>query len=105
MRTTQLIVAGVLVTLGLLLALFTVQMAFNCIYIDEGESLLLRYKGPLLLGSGKAAEPGQFAKAGEVGIMEELKGPGRHFYCPIWWERKRIPDVVVLRRPRSHAHG
>jgi hypothetical protein len=95
MRTTQLIAAAVLVTLGVLLALFTVQMAFNCIYIDEGESLLLRYKGPLLLGTGKAAEPGQFAKAGEVGIMEELKGPGRHFYCPIWWERKRIPDVVV----------
>lgn len=95
MRTSQLIVAAVLVALGLLLVAFTMQMTVNCIYIDEGENLQLRYKGPLLFGSGKAAEPGQFAKDGEVGILEELKGPGRHFYCPIWWERNRVPDVIV----------
>jgi hypothetical protein len=80
---------------GVLLAAFVVLMTFNCIYINEGESLLLSYKGPLIFGSGKPAVPGQFANQGEVGIYEEMKGPGRHFYCPLWWTRERVPDVVV----------
>lgn len=95
MRNTNFIVAGVLVAAGVLLAAFTFHMTVNCIYIDEGESLLLSYKGPLLLGRGKPAEPGQFAQRGEVGVLEEMKGPGRHFYCPLWWTRERVPDVVV----------
>ena len=24
-----------------------------------------------------------------------MPGPGRHFYCPIWWQRNLVPDVVV----------
>ncbi len=24
-----------------------------------------------------------------------MPGPGRHFYCPIWWERTIVDDVVV----------
>ena len=24
-----------------------------------------------------------------------MPGPGRHFYCPIWWERTLVDDVVV----------
>jgi hypothetical protein len=95
MRSLNLIVAGVLVLLGLALAAFTFHMTVNCIYIYDGESLQLSYKGPLIFGSGKPAVPGQFAQEGEVGILEEMKGPGRHFYCPIWWHRERVPDVVV----------
>src|SRR5687767_8453468 len=95
MRTSSIISAGVVALLGVALLYGFVQMAVNCIYINEGESLRLRYKGPLIFGSGKAAEPGQFAKDGEVGVLEEMKGPGRHFYSPIWWKRDRVKDVVV----------
>lgn len=88
--------AGVgLAIAGLGLFGFTAHMLVNCIYINEGESLLLSYKGPLVFGSAKPAKPGHFAQPGEVGIYEEMKGPGRHFYCPIWWKRERVTDVVV----------
>ena len=66
------------------------------IYVPEGKSLLLRYKGPLLFTWGnKYAARGQFAEEGEIGVMKMMPGPGRHFYCPIWWERTLVPDVVV----------
>jgi hypothetical protein len=95
MKMLNLLVAGAIVLLGLALAAFTIHMTVNCIYVPEGESLLLRYKGPLLLGSAVKAEPGHFAQKGEVGTLEEMKGPGRHFFCPIWWERERVPDIMV----------
>jgi hypothetical protein len=47
------------------------------------------------LGRAKPSKVGQFAQDGEVGVLEELRGPGRHFYCPIWWQRKIVDDVVV----------
>ena len=95
MRNLNFIIAGVLVLLGVGLAAFTFHMTVNCIYINEGESLLLSYKGPLLFGSGKRVVAGELAKEGEIGVYEEMKGPGRHFYCPLWWTRERIKDVVV----------
>lgn len=97
MRHSNLIIAALLVVLGLTVAAFTFHMTVNMFYVYEGESLMLSYKGPLLLGSGKPAKPGHFADpaAGEVGVYEELRGPGRHFYCPIWWKRERVKDVVV----------
>ncbi len=95
MKLLSTLVAGAIVLLGLALAAFTIHMTVNCIYIPEGESLMLRYKGPLLLGSATKAQPGHFAQKGEVGTLEEMKGPGRHFFCPIWWERERVPDIMV----------
>jgi regulator of protease activity HflC (stomatin/prohibitin superfamily) len=95
MRTTQFIVAAFLVAFGIMVAAFTLIMAVNCIYVPEGQSLMLQYKGPLLLGRARPAKAGQFAQAGEVGVLEELRGPGRHFYCPIWWQRKLVDDVVI----------
>jgi regulator of protease activity HflC (stomatin/prohibitin superfamily) len=73
----------------------------NRIYVPEGQSLLLRYKGPLLFGSRKTAVPGQLARVDEdgdpleIGVLAELRGPGRHFFCPIWWERTLVDDLVV----------
>ncbi len=66
--------------------------------VKKGQSLRLRYKG--LFGTAKKAAPGQFAKeldggGWEVGVLEEMLGPGRHFYCPLWWERTIVDDVVV----------
>ena len=70
----------------------------NRVYVPEGQSLLLRYKGPILasmFGSVPTAKPGQFAEEGEVGILARLRGPGRHFYCPLWWERTVVDDIVI----------
>lgn len=82
------------------IAIFPLCEAFNWtvnyFYVPEGKSLLLRYKGPLLFTWGnKIAENGYFAQEGEIGVLEEMPGPGRHFYCPIWWERTLANDVVV----------
>lgn len=65
------------------------------VYVPEGHSLKLRYKGPLIL-SAKEPQPGRLAEAGQVGVMREMKGPGRHFYNPIYWEREIVPDVVIM---------
>lgn len=67
----------------------------NRIYVPEGKSLLLRYKGPLLFGSSKMAKPGHWAEEGEVGVLAKLRGPGRHFYCPVWWDRKIVDDILI----------
>ncbi len=69
----------------------------NHVYVPPGKSLLLRYKGPLLFGGGTAPQPGRLASLEkmEVGVMEEMVGPGRHFFCPLWWERTLVEDVVV----------
>jgi regulator of protease activity HflC (stomatin/prohibitin superfamily) len=85
---------------NVLIAAFVLYEGFvwtvNRVYVPEGQSLLLRYKGPLLITWGnKYASPGHFAQEGEIGVKEKMPGPGRHFYCPIWWERNLINDVVV----------
>jgi regulator of protease activity HflC (stomatin/prohibitin superfamily) len=72
----------------------------NRVYVPKGKSLMLRYKGPLIKGmfvSPPRTPPGEFADItkGQVGVLAELRGPGRHFYCPIWWERKIVDDQVV----------
>ncbi|MGY8770310.1 MAG: SPFH domain-containing protein [Pirellulales bacterium] len=74
---------------------FGFHWTINRIYIDEGESLMLRYKGPLVFGSRDRAKTGFWAEEGQIGILAKLRGPGRHFYCPIWWERTRVSDIVI----------
>jgi regulator of protease activity HflC (stomatin/prohibitin superfamily) len=69
------------------------EWTVNRIEVPVGKSLLLQYKG--LFGFEKRAAAGQLAKRGEVGILEEMVGPGRHFYCPLWWRRTVVDDVVV----------
>lgn len=87
---------------GLFAAVFAIMfclaafhMTINRVYVPEGESVMLRYKGPLLFGKRIPAQSGQFAKEGEIGIKANLLGPGRHFYCPIWWERTPVRDFTV----------
>jgi regulator of protease activity HflC (stomatin/prohibitin superfamily) len=72
------------------------EWTVNYYYVPEGKSLQLRYKGPLIFTWGNARTArGRFAGEGEIGVKEMMPGPGRHFYCPIWWERKLVDDVVV----------
>lgn len=72
-----------------------IQWTVNLVYVPTGSSLQLRYKGVLLFGINRPAKQGFWAEEGQVGILQKLRGPGRHFYSPIWWERKIVPDVVV----------
>lgn len=73
----------------------------NRVYVPVGKSLLLRYKGPLLAGSRTEAAPGELARIDakgnlEVGVLEQMLGPGRHFYSRIWWEYTLVDDVIVV---------
>ena len=92
---TKTIIAGAMLAFGCLATLGLLHWKINRVYVPEGSSLLLRYKGPLIFGDRKDAKPGHFAEKGQIGIQEQLCGPGRHFYCPIWWKREIVPDNVV----------
>jgi regulator of protease activity HflC (stomatin/prohibitin superfamily) len=101
-RATRFIPAGALLVLVCAGLWQTVEWGYNRIYVPEGKSLLLRYKGfPLMLVSKPPAQPGHFAKVDEagspleIGFLERLRGPGRHFYCPLWWERELVDDLVI----------
>lgn len=74
-----------------------IEFTVNRIYVPVGSSLLLQYKGPLLFGRRVYPQDGQLAdlEKGEIGVIEQMPGPGRHFYCPIWWERKIVEDKIV----------
>ncbi len=73
------------------------EFAVNRVYVPVGSSLLLQYKGPLLFGSRVYPADGRLADMnnGEIGVIEQMPGPGRHFYCPIWWERTIVEDRIV----------
>lgn len=81
-----------------------IQWTVNRVYVYEGYSLLLRYKGPplpFLPGGRKPAQAGQFAKTDEagrpleIGVLKEMKGPGRHFLWYGWWETQMVPDTLI----------
>lgn len=84
------------VVLGIVVVGEVFHWTVNRKWVDEGKSLMLRYKGPLIFGERNLAVTGHWAKEGEIGILAKLRGPGRHFYCPIWWERRIVDDVVIL---------
>ena len=68
----------------ILIALYVCFLWFVCrIYVPEGNSLLLRFKGPLVIRTAEEPEPGRLAREGEIGVMEQMRGPGRHLYNPI----------------------
>jgi regulator of protease activity HflC (stomatin/prohibitin superfamily) len=80
------------------------QWTFCYWYVDEGYSLLLTYKGPPLPIPGMmlaSAPEGQLAAVDndgnpkQKGILAEMRGPGRHFFNPFFWECQKVPDVVV----------
>ncbi len=74
------------------------EFVVNRKYVEVGQSLLLQYKGPILFGSRNYPKDGRLADMtkGEIGVIEQMPGPGRHFYCPIWWERTIVKDEIVL---------
>jgi hypothetical protein len=86
---------GLISLLSLCVGYFIFDWAINRVYVPEGYSLMLRYKGPLIFGSRASCKAGHWAEEGEIGILEKLRGPGRHFYSPIWYERELVPDVLI----------
>ena len=54
----KLIGVGIAGVLALVLLYVGFQWTVNRIYVDEGESLMLRYKGPLIFGSRARAKTG-----------------------------------------------
>jgi hypothetical protein len=71
------------------------------IEVPPGYSLLVRYKGAWPFGSSPLAPEGtlvQTAVAGrppQVGILEAMPGPGRHFYSPLEYETQLVKDAVI----------
>ena len=69
--------------------------------VPPGHSLLVRYKGPWPFGSAPVAPDGGLVKTAEqgrppmVGILEAMPGPGRHFYSPLEYETRVVPDLVI----------
>ena len=100
----------ILISLAVCVALFAAvgwqafRWTFCYWYVDNGNSLLLTYKGPPLPIWGltlEAAPEGQLAEVGDngnpkqKGILAEMVGPGRHFYNPFFWECQKVPDVLI----------
>ncbi len=80
------------------------RWTFNRVYVPQGSSLVVRYKGPplpFLPGRRPVATPGQFAKVDangepqEVGILQQMRGPGRHFFWIGWWETTLVGDTTI----------
>jgi regulator of protease activity HflC (stomatin/prohibitin superfamily) len=96
MKTSASIMFAVSAALAIAVIALTFHWTINRYYVYEGQSLLLRYKGPLLPFVPRTeAKAGFYAEEGEVGVLKEMRGPGRHFYCPIWWERELVDDIVI----------
>ena len=71
------------------------------IEVPPGSSLLIRYKGPWPMGGSAKAPDGTLVKVDasgnplQVGILEVMPGPGRHFYSPLEFETELVPDLVI----------
>src|SRR5271165_4197435 len=72
------------------------------IEVPPGMSLLLRYKGPWPpITSMPQAPEGTLAQIDssgnplQVGVLESMPGPGRHFYSPLEYETKLVKDRVI----------
>ena len=71
------------------------------IEVPPGSSLLLRYKGPWPVGNVPQAPEGALAQTDDqgrplqVGILDKMPGPGRHFYSPLEYETKVVKDLII----------
>ncbi len=93
--------ALVVAILGLVGYLGVWQWTFCRIEVPPGSSLLIRYKGPWPFGATPQAPEGTLVKtdaAGrplQVGILEAMPGPGRHFYSPLEYETQLVKDELI----------
>jgi regulator of protease activity HflC (stomatin/prohibitin superfamily) len=93
--------AVIAILVGLVGYLGVWQWMICRIEVPAGHSLLIRYKGPWPFGSAPQAPEGTLAKTDawgrplQVGILEAMPGPGRHFYSPLEFETQLIKDEVI----------
>jgi SPFH domain / Band 7 family len=93
--------AVVVALLGLVGYLGVWKWSFCRIEVPPGYSLLIRYKGPWPFGAATLAPEGTLVKtdaAGrplQVGILEAMPGPGRHFYSPLEYETQLVKDEII----------
>ena len=92
---------------GLLMAYLVLYLGFwqwtICrIEVPPGKSLRLRYKGPFpfALAPVKQASDGtlvttEHGRPQMIGILEDMPGPGRHFYSPLEYEWTLVDDIVI----------
>ena len=77
------------------------QWNFCRIEVPPNHSLLLRYKGPFPFGSVPQAPDGTLVQVNpsgrpkQVGILETMPGPGRHFYSPLEYETTLVKDILI----------
>ncbi len=93
------IAAGVL---AVLFAYFGIwQWGFCRIEVPPGYSLLLRYRGPWPFGTVRQAPEGTLVQTDasgrplQVGVLETMPGPGRHFYSPLEYETELVKDQII----------
>jgi SPFH domain / Band 7 family len=97
MATTMLLTAALLVLVGYV----GIWRWMVCrTEVPAGSSLLVRYKGPWPFGSSTLAPEGTLVKTAsgrpiQVGILEDMPGPGRHFYSPLEYETHLVKDEVI----------
>jgi hypothetical protein len=71
------------------------------IEVPAGSSLLVRYKGPWPFGTRPQAPEGTLVQTDavgrplQVGILEAMPGPGRHFYSPLEYETQLLKDELI----------
>ena len=69
--------------------------------VPAGYSIRLRYKYQLPFGgepNGEHDDLVRLTKSGRperLGVLEEMPGPGRHFYNPIEYEIQLVPDIII----------
>ena len=104
-RPLQTMVAGVTAALLVYVVGYVGFWQWSVCRVDvpPGYSLLLRYKGPWPFGStgkqvpteGTLVKTDSAGRPLQVGILEAMPGPGRHFYTPLEYERELVPDQVI----------
>lgn len=70
--------------------------------VPPGESLLLTYRGPFpplrtvpTAPKGTLVELDERGRPMQVGILQEMPGPGRHFINPLEYKYERIQDTLI----------
>ncbi|MFO0909524.1 MAG: SPFH domain-containing protein [Isosphaeraceae bacterium] len=102
-RSYRPVVGGLLAALGFYLVGYVAIWQWMVCRVDvpAGHSLLIRYKGPWPFGSAPAAPENTLVKVDSsgrptaVGILEAMPGPGRHFYTPLEYETRVVPDTLI----------
>jgi len=97
------LVSGAAVLVGLFLVGYIAiwQWMFCRVEVPAGYSLLLNYRGPWPFGAMPQAPEGSLVKTDDngnplqVGILEAMPGPGRHFFSPLEYRCVFVPDIVI----------